>query len=259
MDELSEFRKTPGTEQRRRLRRLIPVGVLAALAAPASVAVWPRRANIVRQAVPVASGPLRAGDAKIVRVREALPAAEPSDAVLRPVAPVGSVVFNEKPAFLWTAPDNARDFVVEVYDSNSEKVVTSDKVQERIWYSTKALARGKVFSWTITATIGGVRVTAPRAPEPKATFRVLAESETSQLQAARNVQPVSELRVAGPARRGLLLLTQVSPAWLLRKIRRVRERSGECGLPNGDVSSASMAVTFGGPEDTQHSASSISM
>jgi hypothetical protein len=145
--------------------------------------------------------PAAPAEPDLLRGRETLLGAPVPAAVLRPVIPVGTAVFSDRPAFQWQAPKGARDFRIAVYDANFELVESGPVVQGEVWVSSKRLPRGKVLSWTVSAMVHGGRVTAPHAPEPEARFRVATEDEAAQMEAVRQATPPSDLRVALTAAR----------------------------------------------------------
>jgi hypothetical protein len=154
-------------------------------------------ANVLRSGkIPVASP-----EPELLRSQETLLGSPAASANLIPVAPAGTVVLSDYPAFHWQAPGNARDFRVTIYDSNFELVESSGTVQGKVWISTKPLPRGKVFSWTVSAAFGGTRITAPHSPEPEARFRVASAEEVRDIESARHAAPASDLRLALTAAR----------------------------------------------------------
>ena len=145
--------------------------------------------------------PVAATGQDLLRSRETLLGGPSAAVALTPVGPVGTVVPAERPAFLWQAPGNASGFQVRIYDANFDLVAQSPVLTGHEWVSVKALPRGRTFSWTVSARVGGARVTAPHAPEPEARFRVASAAVAGEWEAVRQATPASDLRLAVTAAR----------------------------------------------------------
>lgn len=145
--------------------------------------------------------PVAATGQDLLRSRETLLGGTSAAVALTPVGPVGTVVPAERPAFRWQAPGNASGFQVRIYDANFDLVAQSPVLTGHEWVSVKALPRGRTFSWTVSARVGGARVTAPHAPEPEARFRVASAAVAGEWEAVRQATPASDLRLAMTAAR----------------------------------------------------------
>jgi hypothetical protein len=123
----------------------------------------------------------------------------PSGAVrLWPESPAGEIVYSDRPVFRWASATPARSARVEIYDENFNLAAS---LPNGVWTSRKPLRRGAVYSWTVSAVVGGARITAPRAPEPEAKFRVASAAEAQQFEAILAARPASDLRDAVAAAR----------------------------------------------------------
>ncbi|HEX5875533.1 MAG TPA: zf-HC2 domain-containing protein, partial [Pyrinomonadaceae bacterium] len=78
------------------------------------------------------------------------------------LAPAGTVLLTDKPAFRWSTMEGATGYVVEVYDDQFKLVATSPQLTDASWTTT--LARGKVYSWQVKALKDGQEFTSPRPP-----------------------------------------------------------------------------------------------
>ena len=116
--------------------------------------------------------------------------------VLVPVAPVGVVVTDAAPEFRWTLVNEARDYRVAVYDRDFELVADSGSLTGTAWHPPNRLVAGRTYSWTVTALVKGRRVTAPRAPQPDARFRIATELEAGEMESLRRRVPKSDLLTA---------------------------------------------------------------
>jgi hypothetical protein len=101
---------------------------------------------------------------------------------LEVLQPVGEVVRAERPLFRWRPISNATYYLIAVFDANLNQVESSDRLQDSQWTSTRALKRGQVYQWQVTAHLDdGSSVNAPAPPQPEAKFRVLDQQKEEDL------------------------------------------------------------------------------
>lgn len=110
------------------------------------------------------------------------------------LAPAGTVLLTDKPAFRWSKMEGAIGYVVEVYDDQFKLVATSPQLTDASWTTT--LARGKVYSWQVKALKDGQEFTSPRPPAPQAKFRILDQAKANELARARRTHGNSHLTLA---------------------------------------------------------------
>jgi hypothetical protein len=110
------------------------------------------------------------------------------------LAPAGTVLLTDKPAFRWSTMEGATGYVVEVYDDQFKLVATSPQITDASWTTT--LARGKIYSWQVKALKDGQEFTSPRPPAPQAKFRILDQAKANELARARRVHGNSHLTLA---------------------------------------------------------------
>ncbi len=115
------------------------------------------------------------------------------------LSPTGTVVPEPTPRFHWNAPKGANNFIVSVYTKDFEPVMISHPLADKEWTPDKPLVDGASYVWIVSALVDGRRVTAPRAPEPEALFRVATREERQHLQAARQAVRGSDLLEAAVA------------------------------------------------------------
>lgn len=108
-------------------------------------------------------------------------------------APIGKVVLSERPLFRWTPLAGATGYVVEVYDEKFNQVVVSPQLNATSWTSSQSLKRGGVYAWQVRASKDGQEVKAPRPNAPDATFRVLDQTRTNEVEHARRAYATSHL------------------------------------------------------------------
>ncbi len=119
--------------------------------------------------------------------------------------PIGTVVLSDKPAFRWQPVAAATQYVVAVFDSNFEKVMESPALTTAEWIPSKALPRGKTYSWQVTATVDGAAVRFPKPPAAEAVFRVIDSSRFTELSRTKQEYPDSHVLLAALyAKEGLL-------------------------------------------------------
>ena len=109
------------------------------------------------------------------------------------LAPVGTVLTSDRPAFRWSKFEGASGYVVEVYDDQFKLVMSSPEVASVSWTATQSLPRGKVYSWQVKATKDGQEVTVPRPPAPQAKFRVMDQGRLKEIANAKRAYGSSHL------------------------------------------------------------------
>lgn len=110
------------------------------------------------------------------------------------LAPAGTVLLTDKPAFRWSTMEGLSAYVVEVYDEQFKLVATSPELTEASWTTT--LPRGKVYSWQVKALKEGQEFTSPRPPAPQAKFRILDQAKANEIARARRAHGNSHLTLA---------------------------------------------------------------
>ena len=112
------------------------------------------------------------------------------------IAPAGVVLMSDRPAFRWTRLEGATGYVVEVYDEQFKRVMTSPSITTLSWSATQSLSRGQVYSWQVKAVKDGQEVTVPRPPAPQAKFRVIDQGSFNEISSAKRAYGSSHLMLA---------------------------------------------------------------
>ncbi len=112
------------------------------------------------------------------------------------LAPVGKVLITNRPAFRWNKYEGAASYTVSVFDSDANEIEASPPLTVTEWTVTKPLARGKVYTWEVTAIKDGKEVISHVLPAPPAKFRVLAQAQADELERAKQVSPPSHFTLA---------------------------------------------------------------
>lgn len=119
--------------------------------------------------------------------------------------PVGKVVRTDAPTFRWQPLEGAAHYTVNVYDSDFNKVASAGSLTGTEWTPAQGLARGRIYTWQVTAVKDGQEITSPAPPAPEAKFRILDEAERRRLERAERQYAGSHLTLGVLyARAGLL-------------------------------------------------------
>jgi len=108
------------------------------------------------------------------------------------IAPIGKVVFSDRPTFRWSPLRGATGYVVEVYDQAFNLVATSPELTNSSW-AVPSLPRGTVYTWQVKAIKDGQEITSPRPPAPQARFRIVDQAKANELLKARRMYSSSHL------------------------------------------------------------------
>jgi hypothetical protein len=109
------------------------------------------------------------------------------------LGPVGTVVMSDRPTFRWRALDRANSYVVRIYDADFNEVVASPQLSANSWTVTRALERGRIYSWQVTARVGDKEVVSPVKPAPDARFMVLDQAKANEMAKAKSESADSHL------------------------------------------------------------------
>ena len=107
--------------------------------------------------------------------------------------PVGIVVRTETPTFRWHALEGTTQYSVSVFDSGFNKVMTSGPVTKTEWTAPRALPRGAVYAWQVTALVEGKEIQSPVPPAPEARFRLLSRTQEESVRRAEKLYAGSHL------------------------------------------------------------------
>jgi hypothetical protein len=102
------------------------------------------------------------------------------------LSPDDAVVAGTRPRFQWAARAGA---MYRVILRNGGEVVESDALTDAQWTPPHDLQRGGEYLWQVEMTAGGERSIYPKAPNPPARFRVLAQSAVTEIAEVRKRYP----------------------------------------------------------------------
>jgi len=109
------------------------------------------------------------------------------------LSPLATAVESRTPTFHWRAIEGAQSYVLTIYDSDSQKVVTSGQLMETSWTASTPLERGRTYSWQVRVNKNGAEVLMPPPAAAEAKFRVIDQSSLQEIQLVRKSQPTSHL------------------------------------------------------------------
>ncbi|HWT01118.1 MAG TPA: zf-HC2 domain-containing protein [Pyrinomonadaceae bacterium] len=117
----------------------------------------------------------------------------PGATIFGPESPVGKVLRSDAPTFRWQPLAGASSYTVNVFDTDFRKVATAAALGSTEWTPPRALGRGRLYSWQVTAVKDGQEITSPAPPAPEAKFRILDDSQNRKLERAEQQHADSHL------------------------------------------------------------------
>lgn len=101
------------------------------------------------------------------------------------IGPVATAVEAERPTFRWSALKDAASYVVRLYDTDYSSVAESPALTATSWTPSVPLARGKSYTWTVTATTPAGDIKSPVPPAPEARFQILSRTSKEEIDGTR--------------------------------------------------------------------------
>ena len=105
------------------------------------------------------------------------------------IAPRATGTVSDRPPFEWRPLEGSPEYVVSVFDEQSNLVVRSPAIVEARWVPAEPLARDRTYVWQVTARRGSEAITVPAAPAPPAKFHVIDAAAALLLQRLEAEQP----------------------------------------------------------------------
>jgi hypothetical protein len=139
-------------------------------------------------------------------------------------APVGTVVTDDRPQFVWDAVPDARSYEIVVADESSA-LVASGTSKQPSWRPERALQREKTYQWQVTAKTDAGRVRAPGAAGAEARFHVATHGASAATPRERGIE-LAEMGALDEAEREL---ERAGASDLLAQVRSWRERPRPAG------------------------------
>ena len=100
------------------------------------------------------------------------------------LSPMGIVVRDDRPRFSWQPLPRTSSYTVTVLtmlDSNPSIVATSPSLSTTTWTPPRALQRGRIYKWQVSAFRDGEAIISPAPPAPEARFRILDRGTDDEL------------------------------------------------------------------------------
>jgi hypothetical protein len=109
------------------------------------------------------------------------------------IGPTGIIVQSAQPTLRWRPLKGATGYVAAIFDENFKRVATSEQLSAAEWTPPRALARGRIYSWQVTAFKNGQEIVSPVPPAPEARFKVLEAAQAEEIERARKLAQGSHL------------------------------------------------------------------
>src|SRR5262249_2005184 len=109
-------------------------------------------------------------------------------------SPVGTVLITDRPVFHWAALSGAKSYMVSIYDTGFNRIMSSGPLSKTAWTASSPLKRGEIYAWKVTADKDGQEITSPMLPAPEAMFKILEKTKAEELD--RNKQALSSSHLA---------------------------------------------------------------
>ena len=110
-----------------------------------------------------------------------------ADNTFKLLSPIKTVIADPRPNFKWEHASGASSYTVYVLNINGDVILKSDRVpQEQLqWKASKSLPRDRVYSWSVSANVGGKEIISPGPDAPEARFYVISKKTLSELNNAK--------------------------------------------------------------------------
>lgn len=111
------------------------------------------------------------------------------------IKPTQKIVLTPTPTFVWSALSGAKTYLVSIYDEQDKLVLSSKPLYVTTWKPDTPLARGKVYSWEVTANTDGKQITSSVSATKldgkplEARFKVLEQSKADEITEAKRRYP----------------------------------------------------------------------
>lgn len=96
-------------------------------------------------------------------------------------SPLGKIIQTDRPQFRWRALEGADGYVVNVYDTNFNRVAGSGQIKATVWQADRPLAGNKIYIWQVTALKDGQEIKSPVRPAPDARFKVIDGGKLNEI------------------------------------------------------------------------------
>ena len=98
-------------------------------------------------------------------------------------APVATVVLDARPRFEWSPAKGAAEYTVAVADRETGADAATGSTTETWWRPQEPLARGRTYTWQVTAHAGEERWTVPQPSDAEVVFHVASPETVREIAA----------------------------------------------------------------------------
>jgi hypothetical protein len=97
--------------------------------------------------------------------------------------PVNTVIRTDQPTLHWKEPEEgADDYVVTVYDLETEQVIAGATTTSTHWQVPRSLDRGRAYAWHVVAKKGTRKWPAPARGIPDPSFKVIDQESLTKIE-----------------------------------------------------------------------------
>ena len=141
----------------------------------------PQSRQAVKQALTTGQVEVPPGLSELIGTKGTLLGTTDQDTSFSLLSPVGTITRTERPTLRWRPLAGAISYTVAVLDPDFNAVATSPSLTGTTWTPPRALERGRLYSWQVTAVKDGKEIVSPSAPAPEARFKVLEKAKADEL------------------------------------------------------------------------------
>lgn len=110
------------------------------------------------------------------------------------ISPVGMIIMTDRPIFRWEPLPVADGYQVVVADAaDYHEVAVSPEVRQTVWRVDDVLARGRIYTWQVTARTPNGELKAPSPGAGEAKFKVLEAEKAVEIARAERQYAGSHL------------------------------------------------------------------
>jgi hypothetical protein len=109
------------------------------------------------------------------------------------VAPLATIVPEQRPVFRWQPVDRAASYIVSIYSDDGRVAAHSEPLTVTEWRPSANLERGRTYTWQVRATVDSSEVVLPPPAAPDGKFKILAASKVPEWDRARQTYAGSHL------------------------------------------------------------------
>jgi len=101
------------------------------------------------------------------------------------ISPIATSVMEIQPLLRWEPLSGATSYSVALYGSNYQEVLSARNIKGTEWSVSRALTRGEIYVWQVTAFKDGQEVVSPGSADVEARFRVIGKRQAAEIEQAK--------------------------------------------------------------------------